>query len=228
MPTALRWEWVVVDSSPEQSLMALREAHGLPLRHVVAPADGIYRAMNLGIAASKCAYLWFLNGGDELDGEAAISAALRAADGADLVWAGVRLVEDGRVIRDQLPSTSLKKELRGINRVCHQGLIFSRRLFQPPFGPYDPRYRIVADYEHLLRCEKEGIRVGRCQEALARFHKGGLSDRAWPALREFGVLHWRARAFGQLIPWIFASLVVMVKRGSRFLPGGEGIRRALG
>lgn len=235
VPAGLSWEWLVVDSSPElnQSILEKARAADFPLVHIPTPARGIYSAMRTGLQQAAGEFIWFLNGGDELDSPAAFQTVLAEAQNekAGILWAAVKVMEDGQLVRFHRATSSLKSELWGINRVCHQGLLFARQCFLAPLEGFPEGYRVVADYVHLLECVREGVKVVPSKAVLARFYLGGASDRVMPAIKEFGRVHRENRAhlsaterIRHLISWVLASWLVLVKRNLRELPLGKSLR----
>ncbi|MBI3555404.1 MAG: glycosyltransferase [Deltaproteobacteria bacterium] len=94
------WELVIVDSSPTENAATLAPLRGKISRlvHLTTPAEGVYAAINAGLAKACGEYVWFLNGGDRLRDRAALATALeafRADEGCDLIASGVELQRDG-------------------------------------------------------------------------------------------------------------------------------------
>lgn len=170
------WELIVVDSSPEVNAAALGKC-SLPVRHILQPPTGIYPAMNEGIRQSKGAFIWFLNGGDELASKEALEDAIRELEtnpAASLLLAAAELMRQGRVRKIQRPHYGLIPML-GINRVCHQAIVYRRNLFDL-LGSFLEKYRLAADYELHLRTLAIGISTIEFSKVLVRYDQGGQSS----------------------------------------------------
>lgn len=182
-------EWIVVDSSPELNKQVLESAKidGFSVKHIVSKPEGIYAAMNLGIQASVFDYLWFLNGGDELNDPKSLEELLLASsEDYDLLMGAVEFSNLGSGQKKMIyPSKNLFSRLLGINRVCHQSVFYKKDLFRGSDGLYDVRYRIVADYLHLLKCRSKIKNVYITNKVIANFYKGGASQNIMSALKEF-------------------------------------------
>lgn len=184
------WEHVVVDSSPELSHIALREfGSEWPIVHLVEKPSGIYSAMNAGIKAASGKYVWFLNGGDTLASPKGITDVLTrlTEEGQSIAIGAAEIARDGAILYSQKPRWGLAA-LAGINRVCHQAVIYRRTLFDQ-LGGYNISYRLAADYEHHLRILEAGIQVLLLDIPMARFELGGESSNIHKALGEFRLVH---------------------------------------
>ena len=190
-------EHVVIDGGSTDGTAAwargMAEAGEIAVFHS-EPDRGVYEAMNRGAARATGDYLLFLNSDDFLhrnDGLADLAG--QAASGPDFLAAPVLcLGEDGR------------PRVAGVSRFyarvlvtmpfCHQGLAMRRDLFQR-LGGFDLGYRIVADYDLVLRMFLAGATGRRLSRPIATFRPGGLSsDR--DALAEEHLAVWKARLPG--------------------------------
>ena len=176
-PAGQDWHIVVVDSSPDHNEPVLSSYRDrLPIEHVVTKPQGIYPAMNAGIAAATGTYLWFLNSGDtceqlppeatlkqHADEEAILAFAVQVADGS----------ADHTVIT---PPQTLAQCVVGGMLVCHQGLIYHRAAFADG-DVYDDTYEVAGDYDHLLRLSIQDWPYVPRSERIARYQTGGTSAR---------------------------------------------------
>src|SRR5207253_2106103 len=130
--------------------------------------------MNKGIAMATGDVIGILNSDDRyLSGAlTAVEAAFRSGD-ADIVYGDTETVYDGET-RIHLANLS---EIRDRMSVGHPAC-FVRRAAYAKWGVFDPRYRIAADYDFLLRCYLGGARFTHVDQVLARFHYGGVSSGA--------------------------------------------------
>ncbi|MCM1540711.1 MAG: glycosyltransferase [Blautia sp.] len=142
---------------------------------------GIYEAMNQAVAHAEGDFVLFLNCGDFFPDEKVLeqtSAYIdrEAAQGTDLsrlVLYGDTLGEKNGVV---IASPS---RIDGFvcyrNIPCHQACFYSRRLCADK--PYDPAYRIRADYDHFLWCYyRAGAKFVHMDLAAASYEGGGFSE----------------------------------------------------
>jgi putative colanic acid biosynthesis glycosyltransferase len=167
---------VVVDgASTDGTLDDLRSDSDPALRWSSEPDAGIYDAMNKGTRRAIGRYVQYLNAGDELASSGALArvAEVIAAGGVEpeVVFAGARFtLPNGVEIQwHPLPLTYVRHGLPA----NHQATFYRRSAI--PEAPYDPSYRICGDYEIVARLSLTAPRVASLDEAVVRFHAGGVS-----------------------------------------------------
>lgn len=161
--TQTDWEHVIVDSSPEESRDLLHELkkRNWPFRHLVVPPKGIYSAINEGVRGSTGEYLWFLNGGDKLYHSRAIDKVFETYEAnpeLEFVASTVEFRRDNHYMYFHRPYPSIYRSLVGLNRLCHQGIIYRRIVFEK-VGLFSEKLKLAADYEHHLRCIASGVQM---------------------------------------------------------------------
>lgn len=135
-------QFVVIDGGSTDGTVDLIKNHeDLIDCWISEPDQGIYDAMNKGIALSKGKYLLFLNAKDEL---VVNLSDIRGALSGDYVfiYGKANMLEDDRSVRyvKGKPLKSDRKFLTG-TPLCHQAIFYRRDLI----GSYDLEYRIMAD-----------------------------------------------------------------------------------
>lgn len=228
-----RLEWVVVDSSPElnREIIDRAKQEQFPLLYITSKPDGIYEAMNLGIQSAQGDFLWFLNGGDELYESEPFLRMLENCQGYDLAIGSIEFVDEKNNTKKIIRSPkSLFFRLLGINRICHQSVIYAKKLFTGQENLYNTKYRIVADYIHLLKARRSLQNTYIEQAIIAKFHKGGISQKIFPALKEFFLVHWNNEARvpfverpGHYFFWALLSISIVGKKGLKRFLGLLGI-----
>lgn len=150
------------------------------LRWVSQPDSGIYDAMNKGIALCTGEVIGLLNSDDRYlpDAITRIVEAARSVPGAGLVYGDVRVIgEDGVLL-----STEIAEDLKPGDRpdwmpMCHQSLFVARGVYDA-LGAYDVTYRILADYEFVLRCLSADVVPLHVPTVVSEFRVGGLCNTA--------------------------------------------------
>ena len=143
---------------------------------VSAKDDGIYDAMNKGIALAHGDILHFLNADDSFVDNQVVSDAVHlftTEPDTDLVFGDA-------VFRT--PSGDFLRRYRRVNartllydELCHQVVFAHRRLFET-FDYFNLGYRLAADYDWLLRVFRGGATARYLPRAFANFRLGGASD----------------------------------------------------
>lgn len=167
-------EWIVIDGgSTDGTVDILGEFREHIDCLVSEPDQGIYDAMNKGIAKANGQYLVFMNGGDRFASPDAL-AWVAAAPPKDLIYGDLIFDRpDGEVATypDQLCSGSLLTHM-----VPHQATFYRRSLFER-FGQYDTRFRIAADYDLYVRLLEVGkVAHHHIARPIAVFDRSGISN----------------------------------------------------
>jgi glycosyltransferase involved in cell wall biosynthesis len=144
------FELIVVDGGSSDGSLELLQARRGEIAHLRSgPDGGVYDAQNRGAALADGNYLLFLNAGDWLADEHALSHALAGPPGEDLVYGDVVLLKNGQPIPTRMPPR-LSFEYLMRSTLCTQALYYRRQTFLQ-LGGYDTSLRVCADYDLLLR-----------------------------------------------------------------------------
>ncbi len=178
--TCTDYEIVVKDGgSRDGSVEAMRSDPKIRLYR--EKDGGIYEAMNQAVSYAEGDFVLFLNCGDFLPDERVLertSAYIeketgRGTDLSRLVLYGDTMGEKNGVMIVSPPHIDGFTCYRNIP--CHQACFYSRELCLDK--PYDPSFRIRADYEHFLWCfYKAGARFVHMDFAAASYEGGGYSE----------------------------------------------------
>jgi len=188
------WEIIVVDGSPalnQETLNRHLKVFGPRLKSLEEEPQGIYGAMNFGISKATGEYIWFLNGGDRLKSAGILCKLLKRR--GDLIIGGADLYRDGRYLYSRIPESDLLSNVRGVNHVCHQAVLYRRALFET-VGVFSPRFRIIADYEHLYRCHLAGVECSISPECFVDYDMSGESTHWRETFQEYRKLSEELRA----------------------------------
>jgi glycosyltransferase involved in cell wall biosynthesis len=115
--------------------------------------NGIYDAMNKGIAYSNGSWLFFIGSNDVIYCESTFSDfSVYLQDNSNNVVYGNALIQgnagwanDGDVYDGEFTISKIFKK-----NICHQAIFYRKRMFQI-FGTYNINYPICADYDLNLR-----------------------------------------------------------------------------
>ncbi len=179
-------ELIVIDgASSDGSEEVIRAYSGAVTEWISEPDGGIYDAQNKGIRRARGTYCLFLNAGDRLADDGALARVFATAPAEDVVY-GDAVFEDGARRWTERSPDALGFAFLMRTMLPHQATLFRRALFER-VGPYDTSFRIVADYDFLLRAViVHGATSRRVPGPLAVQVLGGLSSRpeSFPRWRE--------------------------------------------
>jgi glycosyltransferase involved in cell wall biosynthesis len=169
---------------------------------VTEPDQGVYDAMNQGIAAARGEWLLFLGADDRLadNALAALGPVLRSTDTGVVV--GEAAYDDGRIYRLAGPTGAVRR-----NFVHHQAACYRRALFAA-HGGFASSLKIMADYEFNLRLLKAGVGFEPAPVRVADCSSGGLSDAGgWTGYREEMTVRHQHYPAWRCWPWDLGSVV---------------------
>lgn len=187
LPQGVSAEWILIDggsafdqAAEHAGFLALLAAAD----HFVRERDqGIYDAMNKGLAAATGDYVWFLNSGDEA--RAGVVAALVQAGKerpqAGMIWGqAMYRFGDGEEV---LTAPRAPASIGVTGPACHQAILFHRDALHD--RRYDRSYWLAGDYELVARLLASGLAVRTVAAPFCSYEVRGRSSRhALRAMRE--------------------------------------------
>ena len=170
-------EHIVIDGGGVEPTHQTGATDALPhgVRCIRRPPQGVADAFNAGVAAASGTWVWFLNGGDQIESrlDAVFLSRLLSTTRADVIIGGI--VYEGRDAPMVHPSPS--RQWPSIaSWIPHPASVMRRRLFER-FGGFDVRYQIAMDYEWWLRVLGRDVIVDLIEVPFAIFAPGGMSQR---------------------------------------------------
>lgn len=202
-------EVVLIDGASTDGTREWLESQRLRFGTLVSePDNGVYDAMNKGVATARGDWVLFLGSDDRLAGSqvlAGISLVLNQAT-ADVV-VGEAVYDDGRAYSLGADSAAVRR-----NFVHHQAAFYRRSLFAA-HGNFSGALRIMADYDFNLRLLKAGVHFKSIPVRIATCGSGGLSDAGgWNGYREEITVRHRHFPAWQCWPWDAGSLLRFLRK----------------
>lgn len=178
-------EHVFVDGGSQDATLDIVRAHrGADTKLITGPDDGIYDALNKGLAAASGSVISFLHADDVYASEDVIATVVRtmAADSLDAVYGDVEFVRPenlAKVVRLYSSRRFSPSRIAWGWMPAHPALFVSARVFRQ-FGGFKTDYKIAGDFEFIARVfSKPQLRYGYLPKVLVRMRTGGLSTRGW-------------------------------------------------
>ena len=178
--TYTNYEYILVDGGSTDDTVAVAKASGIEFAHIVSERDnGIYDAMNKGMALATGDYLCFLNAGDAFFTPDTLQTIVDAiADETELpdVLYGETAEVDAqrnfvRMRRLQAPKKLTWHSFRNGMLVCHQAF-YARREIAPM---YDLRYRLSSDVDWCIKVMKRSKKMVNVNAVVVNYLQNGLS-----------------------------------------------------
>jgi glycosyltransferase involved in cell wall biosynthesis len=180
-------EHIVVDGASTDGTMAVVAAHRARLTQVLSEADqGIYDAMNKGVALATGDVVAFLNADDfykDADVLARVAGVMQAKQ-LDALYGDVEFFRPGQpgaVVRRYNSGRFTPGRMAWGWMPAHPALFVRRALFER-YGAFRTDYRIAGDFEFIARVFKHPeLRHRHLPESLVCMQLGGASTSGWRA-----------------------------------------------
>ena len=208
-------EHIIVDGLSQDETPAIVEKHAREWKHLRmlrGKDNGVYDAMNKGIAAGKGEFFFFMGADDQFHDKSVLSDLVKSGllmheraiygnvkiDG-DTGWAKHGQIYDGRFTEKKLISRN----------ICHQAIFYPKKILSK-IDPYNINYKINADWDMNWRCwaKSEFLYFDR---VICTFRAGGTSTNATDLAfrrdymrniqRYFGYTQKMTMEFGSRSPW---------------------------
>jgi glycosyltransferase involved in cell wall biosynthesis len=169
------FEFIIVDGGSTDGSYEIISQHDTSLSSWVSePDNGIYNAMNKGIALAKADYMLFLNSGDSLVNEGVLTEVASRLGVADIVYGNLRIGHKGAYHDHVYPNRLTFSYFLGYS-IGHPATFIKRALFEK-VGMYDESMLICADWAFFIRAI--GLFKASYQHielTVAVFHTDGIS-----------------------------------------------------
>lgn len=205
-------ELIVIDGGSTDGTLDILQAYADRIAVLVSePDQGIYDALNKGLARATGEIVGFLHS-DDVFAEAQVLtriAGVFSASDVDAVYGDLEYVKKSA---PELVVRYWKSGEYSANKLHHGWMpphptFYVKRAVYERLGGFDLSYRIAADYDCMLRFLGSGIQVAYVQRVLVKMRLGGASNRSlknilcktaedWRALRAnrvggLGALAWK-------------------------------------
>lgn len=168
------FEWIIIDGGSSDGSKELLEQYKDYLAYWCSePDDGVYNAMNKGIAVSKGSYLVFMNSGDTFCNKDVLKNTVPFLGSADILYGDWYQVYDTYSELKHLNIDNLYKTLRFQN-ICHQAMFTKATLLKQ--NGYDESMRLLADWKRCTEFALSGYAFAPLPFAVCNYNMDGLSS----------------------------------------------------
>ena len=178
--TYRNFEYLLIDGGSQDDTVAKAKASGIEFAHIVSePDNGLYDAMNKGIALATGDYLCFLNAGDAFHSPDSLQTIVNAIEGEDelphVLYGETAEVDEARnfvrMRRLKAPEKLTWRSFKDGMLVCHQAF-YARRDIVPM---YDLKYRFSADVDWCIKVMKRSSKLVKVDAVVVDYLQNGLS-----------------------------------------------------
>lgn len=171
------YEYIMIDGGSTDGSKEWIKQFDDKLSYSVCEKDnGVYDAMNKGIAKARGTFLMFLNSGDFLVNQNVLTRLNRYIErGASEIYYGDIQITDmtGQVSVLQYPP-ELTLNFWKTATINHQASLIKSSLFQE-IGKYDTTFSLAADYSFFLKCFYYGKHFEHVREEVVNYQLNGVS-----------------------------------------------------
>lgn len=205
-------EYILIDGASKDQTLAIVQKYRSGIAILVSEKDqGIYDAMNKGLARATGDYVLFLNAGDLLYDPETIAKIFLQNPPSDIYYGEVENIDfEGHSLglRRLRPPEKLDwKSFRWGMLVSHQAIIVRKSLTDP----FDRNYKISADIDWCINSMKKAKVITHTHQIISKYLVGGVS-------RQNTILSWKERFqimrdhYGVISTFLFHVLI-----GFRFI-----------
>lgn len=177
--TNQNFEYIIIDGNSTDGTLVLVDKFGV--KNIVSePDNGIYDAMNKGLAMATGEYIWFMNAGDELFDNDVVERLVESFnEKADIYYSETAIInEAGQILgkRSEITPHKLTKNIQWQNfkygmLICHQSFIV-RKSIAPKFVL---NHYYSADIDWEIKCLKASKKTIYLEFILSKYLVGGFS-----------------------------------------------------
>lgn len=203
-------EYIVIDGGSTDGTLDILKRYENRIARLVSEKDnGIYHAMNKGLAMAGGDYVLFMNSGDEIYDQNTVEKIFSGVADADIYYGETEMFDENwnslGQRRHKAPENLTKASFRYGMSVSHQAIYIRRQLTEP----FDLHYKLSADIDWILKALERANKVVNTHLYVAKYLVGGMSKQKHrESLKER--FHIFSKHFG-LIPNLMNHGVITLK-----------------
>ncbi|MGV8877523.1 MAG: glycosyltransferase family 2 protein [Sphingobacteriaceae bacterium] len=209
-------EYIVIDGQSTDGTLEILKQYASGINQLLSEKDeGIYDAMNKGLAMATGDYVIFMNSGDEFYETDTVEKVFATADNADIYYGETEMINNqlkslGRR-RHRVPENFTWKSFKYGMSISHQAIYIKRSIT----SAYLAKYQLSADIDWIIRAAKKANKIVNTHLYVARYLVGGMSKtrHRQSLIERFNIM----REHYGLTQTIFNHFVIALKLGWYFL-----------
>lgn len=200
-------EYIVIDGKSTDKTVEIIQKYQDRLAVFISEKDnGIYEAMNKGLAKASGDYVIFMNSGDEFYEKDTVKTVFASEPDADIYYGETEMLspnlENLGQRRHKVPKNFTWRDFKYGMSVSHQAIFIRRKLVEN----YDLQYQLSSDIDWILLAAKKARKIVNVQRYVAKYLVGGQSKkRHLQSLQErFAIMR---KHYG-LLPTVFNHIII--------------------
>jgi glycosyltransferase involved in cell wall biosynthesis len=209
-------EYIVIDGqSTDGTLDVIQRYKDRIAKVIIEKDEGIYDAMNKGLAIATGEYVIFMNSADEFYANNTVEQVFATSPDADIYYGETEMInEAGEVLGQRRHKAPDQFNWRSFNygmSVSHQAIYIQKSITEP----FDSQYQLSADIDWIIRAAKKAKKIVNVNQYVARYQVGGMSKakHRQSLFERFDIMK---RYYG-LIPTVLNHAVIAFNLGKYWL-----------
>ncbi|MVN92415.1 glycosyltransferase family 2 protein [Mucilaginibacter aquatilis] len=205
-------EYIVVDGLSTDGTREIIYRYKDKIATLISEKDnGIYDAMNKGLALATGDYVIFMNSGDTFYAPDTVEQVFSTAPDADIYYGETEMMDEaGNNLgqrRHKAPKQFGFEDFRYGMSISHQAIYIKCALVQP----YNLKYQLSADIDWILQAAKKAKKIVNVNRYVAKYLVGGMSKKKHrqSLMERFDIMR---KHYG-LLPTIFNHAVIAFNLG---------------
>jgi glycosyltransferase involved in cell wall biosynthesis len=171
-------EYIIIDGASTDGTLAIIERYKERLAKLISEQDqGIYDAMNKGLAMATGDYVLFMNSGDEIYSVDTVADVFASAPSGDIYYGETEMYDAqwqslGQR-RHRAPEHFDWHSFKLGMNVSHQAIYIKRSLTEP----YDLKYKYSSDIDWIIKAAKKSSNIVNTHLYVAKYLVGGMSKK---------------------------------------------------
>lgn len=203
-------EYILIDGKSTDGTWNIIQEYKNRLAYSISePDQGIYDAMNKGLAAATGEFVLFMNSGDEIFDTDTVKDVFEISDSGDIYYGETEMYNDnweslGRR-RHKIPEKFTWRSFKLGMSISHQAIYIRRSITTP----YNLQYKYSSDIDWILKAAKKSSNNVNTHRYVAKYLVGGMSkQKHLESLRErFEIFN---NHYGR-VPNFFNHLIIACK-----------------
>ena len=167
-------EYIIIDGKSSDGTMDIVFKYADKISKFVSEKDnGIYDAMNKGLALANGEIVGILNADDFYEPDAIENVVHLYSPGLNVYCGAIRNIEENSASFVRKAPVNLEKLKRGMV-VNHPAMFVNKKVYEE-LGGFNTAYRVVADWDFTLRCYLAGVKFLKLDKVITNFRIDGVS-----------------------------------------------------
>ncbi|HWZ15519.1 MAG TPA: glycosyltransferase family 2 protein [Mucilaginibacter sp.] len=209
-------EYIVIDGQSTDGTLEIIQRYKDHIANIISEKDeGIYDAMNKGLAIATCDYVIFMNSADEFYANDTVEQVFAASPDGDIYYGETEMInEAGEVLGQRRHKAPEQFNWRSFNygmSVSHQAIYIRKSITEP----FDRQYQLSADIDWIIRAAKKAKKIVNVNRYVARYQVGGMSKakHRQSLLERFDIM----KKYYGLVPTVLNHAVIAYNLGKYWL-----------